>query len=384
MTSRSKLRFGFIINPFAGIGGKVGLKGSDGEAIRTEAFARGAVQQAENRSRITLEALEVYRKQVEWFTASGAMGANLLSDLGFNHQVVYQANEPSITEDTIAAATAILGKDVDLLIFAGGDGTARNVCQVIGLEVPVLGIPAGVKIHSGVYAVTPLAAAKVLESLIKNELVSVFEASVMDIDEEAFRQGNVRAKKYGEMLIPAEHQYIQSTKVSSAGVNREDERLAQQDIAEYMIEEMDDKFHYLIGSGSSCAAIMEALDLPDTLLGIDWVHQEKLMGTDLTESDILKILEQNPNQVKLIITVIGGQGHIIGRGNQQISSKVLSKLGKENLLVIATKTKLNQLASRPLIVDSDDSEINQLFQGVISIITAYDDRVLYQVGFNLD
>ncbi len=378
--AKATLKIGLIINPFAGIGGKVGLKGSDGQEIRQEAFARGAIQQSENRAKLALEAINS-SSLVQWVTASGAMGAALLAELGFKHQVIYQSNEPSQSTDTLSVANLMLEHDIDLLVFAGGDGTARNICQVIQDKIPVIGIPAGVKIHSGVYAITPQAAGELLNSLINNELVSLIEASVMDIDEDEFREGRVKAKKYGEMLIPAEHQYMQSTKVSSSQLNREQESVVLQDITEFIIDNMDDDTHYLIGSGTSCAALMDELQLDNTLLGVDWVYQNKLYGSDLNESDILKVIEKNPNKVQVIITVIGGQGHIFGRGNQQFSAAVLEQLSKDSITIIATKTKINQLQARPLIVDTDDPSVNQLFSGTMPILTGYDDRILYQVGF---
>lgn len=372
---------GFIINPFAGVGGKVGLKGSDGEAIRTEAFARGAKPQAVERARVALEPLLDYQQKLQVLTASGDMGENLLRDMGFNYQVVHQSREPSTFEDTIEAARSMTGLDggqhsVDVLLFAGGDGTARNIYEAVDESVPVLGIPAGVKIHSGVYAVTPHAAGLVIEKMIKQELVSLLETSVMDIDEDAFRQGVVRAKQYGEMQVPAEHRYIQATK--SGG--REVEELVLQDIADFIIDNMEDDLYYLMGSGSTCAFVMETLGVENTLLGIDCVHRGELVASDMTEADILQLINEHPGKVKVVITVIGGQGHIIGRGNQQLSSAVLSHLDKDDINIIATKTKLKELEGRPLIVDSDSPEINQRFAGVTKVITGYEDFVLYPVG----
>ena len=373
---------GFIINPFAGIGGKVGLKGSDGEAIRTEAFARGATPQAIERARIALEAIVDYKDKLNILTASGDMGENLLKDMGFSYQVVHQSQEPSVFQDTIDAAQIMAGLNdnsdhsIDVLLFAGGDGTARNIYEAVDGAVPVLGIPAGVKIHSGVYAVTPHAAGLVIEKMISQELVSLLETSVMDIDEEAFRQGIVKAKQYGEMQVPAEHRYVQATK--SGG--REVEELVLQDIADFIIDNMDEDDYYLIGSGSTCAFLMETMGLDNTLLGIDCVHQGQVIASDMTEQAILQLLEQHPQKVKLVITVIGGQGHIIGRGNQQLSSSVLSQLDKDDIFIIATKTKLKELEGRPLIVDSDDPQLNQEFAGVIKVITGYEDFILYPVG----
>ena len=372
---------GFIINPFAGIGGKVGLKGSDGEAIRTEAFARGAKPQAVERAKIALEALMPYKEQLHILTASGDMGENLLKEMGFQFKVVHQAHEPSTHEDTITAAKVMAGlseesHNIDVLLFAGGDGTARNVYEAVDGAVPVLGIPAGVKIHSGVYAVTPHAAGLVIEKMINKELVSLLETSVMDIDEDAFRKGVVRAKQYGEMQVPAEHRYVQATK--SGG--RELEELVLQDIADFITDNIDEDDYYLIGSGSTCAFLMESMGLDNTLLGLDCVHDGKVIASDMTEADILELMSQPQGKVRLVITVIGGQGHIIGRGNQQLSAKVLSQLDKDDIYIIATKTKLKELEGKPLIVDSDDPELNQRLSGVMRVITGYEDFILYPVG----
>lgn len=372
---------GFIINPFAGIGGKVGLKGSDGKAIRTEAFARGAKPQAVERAKAALEPLIEYKDELIILTASGDMGEQLLKELGFDYRVVHQAADPSTHQDTIQSARQMLadenGRPVDVLLFAGGDGTARNIYEAVDDAVPVLGIPAGVKIHSGVYAVTPRAAGLVIEMMIRKELVSLLETSVMDIDEDAFRKGVVRAKQYGEMQVPAEHRYVQATK--SGG--HEVEELVLQDIADYITDNMEDDVYYLMGSGSTCAFVMESLGLKGTLLGIDCVHRGQLIASDMTEKDILELQTQYPKKVKLIITVIGGQGHIIGRGNQQISAAVLSQLDKDDIFIIATKTKLKGLDGRPLLVDSDNHELNQSFSGVMRVITGYEDFILYPIGF---
>lgn len=366
---------GLIINPVAGIGGKVGLKGSDGEQIKREAFARGAIPQSLSRTEAALNVLLPYKDKIQFYTVSGDMGQTLLDNMGFHYQVVHSYTGQSTEQDTIAAAQSMLKSRVDVILFAGGDGTARNIYQAVSDNITVLGIPAGVKIHSGVYAITPKAAGLVIEKMITNELVSLLESSVMDIDEEAFRQGKVRAKQYGEMQVPAEHRYVQSTK--SGG--KESQELVLQDIAEYIIEQMEDEFFYLIGSGTTCAAVMDLLDLPNSLLGIDLVHQQQLLQSDVHEKHILELLTNHPNKVKAIITIIGGQGHLIGRGNQQLSSKVLKLLGKDNLIVVATKTKLNQLAGKPLIIDSDEEAINQAFSGPIKVVTGYQDFIIYNI-----
>ena len=144
---------------------------------------------------------------------------------------------------------------VDLLLFAGGDGTARNICAAVGDQTTVLGIPAGVKIHSGVYAISPQAAGKLVAKLIAGELVSLSEAPVMDIDEQAFRSGVVKARRYGEMRIPAQLRYIQSVKMGG----RESEELVLADLAAYVAAQLEDDVRYVMGSGSTVAAVMAEL-----------------------------------------------------------------------------------------------------------------------------
>ncbi|MFB0998958.1 MAG: NAD(+)/NADH kinase, partial [Colwellia sp.] len=272
----------------------------------------------------------------------------------------------------------LLAAQVDLILFAGGDGTARNVCKMVGDKFPVLGIPAGCKIHSGVYAVTPKAAGRVVEMMITNQLVTLTEADVMDIDESLFRDGIVKAKRYGEMQIPAELRYVQAVK--SGG--KELDELVLQDIAAHVINEMDEEL-FVIGSGSTTAFLMEELALDNTLLGVDLVQEQSLLANDVTEPQLWQAIElakKDKKLVKLVITLIGGQGHIFGRGNQQLSPRVIRAIGKENLFIIATKAKLTALSSRPLITDTGDSELDLELSGYLPVITGYNDQVLYPVA----
>ncbi|MGM0524840.1 MAG: ATP-NAD kinase family protein [Pseudomonadota bacterium] len=374
--SSSRLVVGLIINPFAGIGGAVALKGSDGEETRTKALAMGAEPKAQLRAGQTLEVLKPYRDKLEFVTCDGAMGAEQLEQHGFSYRSVYSPSaKQSSGQDTQQAVRNIQHQSVDIIVFAGGDGTARDVYQAIDDQQLVLGIPAGVKIHSGVYAVSPKAAGRVLENIITGKLSSVRAADVMDIDEALFRQGTVKARRYGEMLIPAELQYVQAVKMGG----KESDELVLADIAAEIIERVDDE-HLIMGSGSTVAAIMEDMQLDNTLLGVDWVHQQQLLGSDLTEQQLYdRLCQLEAGQVKLVITVIGGQGHIIGRGNQQLSPRVLTKIGRENLWVVATKNKLEALQGRPLLIDSGDDNLDQQWSGLLSVITGYHDEVLVRL-----
>lgn len=379
--SQAKFKLGFIINPIAGIGGSVALKGSDGEGVAKRAIALGAEAKANERARVALEILLPYQKDITVMTINGDMGQNCADSLGFDYQIVYQtANDETTAQDTENAVDALVKCGVDIILFAGGDGTARNISHQVMDRCPVLGIPAGCKIHSGVYAVTPKAAGRVIELMVTNQLVTLTEADVMDIDENLFRDGIVKAKRYGEMKIPSELRYVQAVK--SGG--KESDELVLQDIAAQVINEIEDSL-CIIGSGSTTAFLMDELGLDNTLLGVDLIEQQSLMANDLTEPELWQYiqryqLEQNPAPIKLVITLIGGQGHIFGRGNQQLSPRVIKAIGRENIIIIATKTKLSELASRPLIADTSDPELDQVLSGYMPIITGYNDHVLYPVA----
>ncbi|MEW6989545.1 ATP-NAD kinase family protein [Colwelliaceae bacterium 6441] len=369
-------KLGFIINPIAGVGGSVALKGSDGEGVAEQALLLGAQAKANERAKLALEILLPYKEQIEIYTADKLMGADIAQALGFQVTVIYQSPHKETTaSDTENTVSALLAKDIDLLLFAGGDGTARNVCHRVGDRFPVLGIPAGCKIHSGVYAVTPKAAGRVVELMVTHQLVTLTDADVMDIDESLFRQGIVKAKRFGEMKVPCELRYIQAVK--SGG--KESDELVLQDIAADVINQMDDEL-FVIGSGSTTAFLMEELSLENTLLGVDLIQEQSLIANDVTEPKLWQILQENTQPVKLVITLIGGQGHIFGRGNQQLSPRVIKHIGKENIIIIATKTKLSALNSRPLIADTGDSLLDQSLSGFMTVTTGYNDHVLYPVA----
>ena len=375
--SNKPFKLGLIINPFAGIGGALALKGSDGAEIRTKALALGAQKKSADRTRLALAEISELKAKVHIYTAAGEMGEDLVKSMGFAYSVIYHAGEEQ-TEgwDTENAASALLAQQVDLLLFAGGDGTARNVCQVITHQLPVLGVPAGCKIHSGVYAITPQAAGRVLAQVIQGKIVSLHQAEVMDIDEDLFRQGRVNARQFGEMQVPVELRYIQAVKMGG----KESDELVLSDIAAQVIDIMATypDHYFVMGSGSTVDFVMQELGLANTLLGVDLVQNQQLVASDLTAAELLDYIKTKPT--KLVITLIGGQGHIFGRGNQQLSPAAIRHVGKENILLIATKTKLTRLAGKPLISDSGDMDLDSELAGLIPVITGYRDQVLYPLA----
>lgn len=369
-----QFKLGLIVNPVAGLGGSVALKGSDGVDTAAKAIELGAQPKANLRTKAALEVLLPYKEQLTIYTVNDAMGENTAKAMGFATQVIYRSERSTTSDDTELAAKAMQQLGVDLILFAGGDGTARNICYAVDDSVPVLGIPAGCKIHSGVYAITPKAAGRVVEMLVKGELVTLADADVMDIDEDAFRQGTVKAKRYGEMQVPSEVRYVQAVKNGG----KETDELVLADIAAYVVSEMEEDTQYIMGSGSTVEAIMEEMGLSNTLLGVDLVQDQSLVQQDLTAQQLIDLTKGVPT--KLVITLIGGQGHIFGRGNQQLSPSLIRTIGKDNIIVVATKTKLQALNGRPLIADTGDSELDDELSGYMRVTTGFNDHVMYAVG----
>lgn len=364
-------RLGLIINPIAGMGGAVALKGTDAMAERARQL--GAVPLAGERARAALG--ELVGLPLQLVTVAGEMGEHLARELGFACEVLWRpASAETSAEDTRAAAQAMCAAGVDLLLFAGGDGTARDLCAAVGAGVHVLGIPAGCKIHSGVYAVTPQAAGRLVARMVRGELLSLCEGEVMDIDEVAFRAGRVRTRHYGELLVPQDLRFVQAVKLAG----REHASLVLPDIAAEVVSRMEPDTLYLMGSGSTVAACMDELGLENTLLGVDLVENGRLIGQDLRADEILERIAGRP--CRLVITPIGGQGHLFGRGNQQLSPAVIRHIGPEQIMVVATKAKLAALAGRALLVDTGDEALDLALEGYRRIITGWRDQVIYPVA----
>ncbi len=373
------LHIGLIVNPLAGLGGSLGLKGSDGDALRERLGELSAEQSHRARDRVlrALGPLVPLAHQLEFSTWAGDMGAAALEQLELRHHTLGEPGAAvTSAEDTRAAALALRDAGVDIIVFAGGDGTARDLYDVLGEHFPVLGIPAGVKMHSGVFAVSPEAAGELLCQLASGGLVGLRACEVRDIDEEAFRHDVVKSRFYGEMQVPGEGRFLQHTKVGG----RESQELVAAEIAAWLVEHMDPDRTYLLGPGSTTAAIAEELGVPNTLLGVDVVRNGELLASDADESTLLDVLCECHSGATIVVTVIGGQGHIFGRGNQQFSPAVIRAVGKDNLQVVAAKSKITELEGRPLLVDTNDPVLDRELSGYYAILTGYDDHILYRVS----
>ena len=371
-------RLGLIVNPIAGMGGRVGLKGTDGAEILARAQALGAVPEAPNRASVALRQLLGLPGGLDLLAFGGDMGEDVARSAGFQPVVIGRAESaPSTGEDTRRAALAMADARVDLLLFAGGDGTARDIHQAVDRRVTVLGIPAGVKIHSAVYAVTPRAAGQLAAMFLDGRVAHLRDAEVMDIDEQEFRANRLSAALHGFLRIPFDEGRVQSMKAGRV----QPEESALEQIAYRLVDEMLPGGIYIIGPGTSTRVLKQQLGIDGSLLGVDVVRDRRLIARDAGEHELLEILADDPAATTwIIVTIIGGQGYIFGRGNQQISPRVLNRVGRDHIRVIATRQKVAALGGRPLLVDTGDPAADALLSGYIRVVVGYNDELVMRVA----
>jgi len=352
-------KIGFLVNPIAGMGGRVGLKGTDG--VVEKAKELGAKPIAPKKAVETINEFITNFKEkdkIKWYTCANEMGATELKKAGISSfEIVYESKKyATSSKDTINACKKFLEKKVDLIFFCGGDGTARDVFAAVGNKIPILGIPSGVKMHSAVFGINTDASAKMLLEFIKKSL-TIGDAEIMDLDEERYRKGEWNIKLFGIAKGIVEPTYVQVGKSLFESISDND---VKEELAEHIIDEVKENpdVLYFFGSGGTIDFIAEKMNIKNTLLGIDAVYSSKLVGSDLNEEKILKLLDKY-SKSKLILSPIGAQGFILGRGNLQLSPKVIRKIGIDNIIVVSTPSKL---AATPVIrVDTGDKKLDEEF-----------------------
>lgn len=367
-------KLGVIVNPVAGMGGRVGLKGSDGADVQRRARELGAVAESPSRAVEALQSLAEIKDRIEVVTYPAEMGEDEARECGFEPTVIGSITSGETTSaDTQQAAREMEGMGVDLLLFAGGDGTARDIHSAVDQRVTALGIPAGVKVHSAVFAVTPRNAGAVARMFLEERLASVRDGEVMDIDEDAFRDGVVAARLHGYLKVPEDRRNVQ--RVKSGGEQVEED---VQGIAAEVADSMENGRLYVMGPGTTIGAIMEHLGLQNTLLGVDVVRDRALVAGDVSEGELLELI--GDGGATIVVAVIGGQGYILGRGNQQLSPAVVRRVGKDNITVVATREKLTSLGGSPLLVDTGDRALDESLSGYWRVVTGYREFAMYRAG----
>lgn len=369
-----KKKLGLIVNPIAGMGGKVGLKGTDGSEVLSRAISLGAKPESPKRSIEALQIISSLKDNIEILTGPGDMGENQAKACGFNPVTIGTINSGNTSaSDTERIAEKMCEIGVDILLFAGGDGTARNIYNIVGNRLVVLGIPTGVKIHSAVFATNPRTAGELAMLYINGDRIAIRDAEVMDINEDAYRAQRVVASLYGYLRVPYKKRMVQNVKAGRPKT----EEAELKSIAEGMVRTMEKDCVYIMGPGTTTRTVMQCLGLKNTLIGVDVVKNKVLIGSDVNERQLLGIIRDN--RFKIVVTVIGGQGYLFGRGNQQISHQIIEKAGKENIIVIADVSKLLALEDRTLLVDTGDVATNQMMNGYIKVTTGFKEKTICRV-----
>lgn len=365
-------RVGFVVNPVAGMGGAVGLKGTDGKAY-LEALELGAKLVTPGRAQQFLSNIKC-KHDLFVFTAPSVMGENMISIFDIDYSVVGSIDKDRTSaEDTKRIVGEIVKKDVDLVVFVGGDGTSRDICDVVSLKKSVLGVPSGVKMFGSVFAVSAEAAARVVDAFVEGD-VEIVEKEVLDIDEEAFRKSELDVKLYGYLKVPTVKDLVQLGKQPSR--REESQKENKKAIAKYIVENMGENVLLLLGPGTTTRTIAEELRVKKTLLGVDAVYNGELVGIDLNERGIMSLLEKF-DRGRIVVSPIGGQGFVFGRGNQEFSPEVIRSVGKENVVIVATRDKIDNLHC--LRVDTGSHELDEKLQGYTKVVTNYNEEVMMRV-----
>jgi predicted polyphosphate/ATP-dependent NAD kinase len=356
-SSTPRQRLGLLVNPVAGLGGRVGLKGTDGADVQRRALELGATAGSPSRADRALARLAPRRSALHVVAAAGSMGAELAAARGFAPERVGEARTTTTARDTRRAARAMERAGVDLLLFAGGDGTARDILEAVADRVPVLGIPSGVKMRSGVFAASPEAAADAALHFLEGAAPGVLrDGEVADLDDDT-EDGHVAGTLYGTLRVPAASGRVLPTKSASAGRSP----AALDAVCSELADELRRGGLYILGPGTTTRRILDLLGLEGSLLGVDVVSDGELLVSDASEDDLLDVTRDRP--ATIVVGIVGGQGSLFGRGNQQISAEIIRHAGPESIVIVAGLDKLQALAPSCLYVDTGDPDVDRMLEG---------------------
>lgn len=350
-------RIGLIINPIAGIGGRLAAHGSDRFAGSDDARMRAGQPVSRQRAERALVRLRQAAGDVAVLTASGAMGGDAALQSGFQPLVIAETGERTTAEDTARALRLMIGHGIDVLLFAGGDGTARDIFAVAGDRLPIIGIPTGVKMHSAVFALSPEAAGETAAIAI-GRACGVRRAEVMDADEAELAAGRPSARLFGYAQTPAVPRLLQPAKASRPDGGE----AAIAALGRLLAREMPTDRLVIFGPGTTMQAVKLAFGFEGTLLGVDAFADGKVVALD-ADAGRLEALCESRAHASILVGVIGNQGFVFGRGNQQISPAVIRAARRGNIHIIATREKLTALPSPELRLDTGDEALDGLLTG---------------------
>ena len=368
-------RLGLIVNPVAGMGGRVGLKGTDG--LSDAARQLGAEPVSEARTLRSLRRLGAARGGIAVLAAGGAMGAAVAAEAGLLCEIVAQPTDATTTAaDTANAARAMVRAGVDLILFAGGDGTARDIHAIAGERVPMLGVPTGVKMQSAIFATSPEAAGDLVSAIVgmpDRGKLQYRSSEVMDIDEETLRRGAISPRLFGYATVPYIPLLLQNAKIRNHGLDE----AALEAAARHLTAGMDMETLYAIGPGRSTKRILAVLNLTGAVLGTDLVLGGQLIARDANERTILDLA--GDRRLKIIVGVIGGQGYVFGRGNQELSPAVIRRAGRDGITILASEQKLLALEDKRLLVDTGDLALDRDLAGYWRVVVGPQEDMVMKV-----
>ena len=375
--AKRSLKLGFLVNPIAGMGGKVGLTGTDD--VHEKAITLGAEPVAPGRGIAFLTKLKQLRptRNIQLLTCPDPMGAKEAQCVGVRAEVLpMDPVAKTSAKDTKRAVRLMTERNVALILFVGGDGTARDILDALSGSdrPPVLGIPAGVKMYSGIFAVSPSDAAYIAEAFLKGE-TELTEFEVMDADETAIRADRFNIQLHGYLTGPLLPRRIQGCKqVSPETVDEHENQMA---VARFLVEELPPEATLILGPGSTVKCVADLLEIDKTLLGVD-IYRGGQLIKDVNEAETLKAID-NWDNVWVVVSPIGRQGILFGRGNQQISPKIIRLVSKERIAVLATQTKVQSIDGGILRVDTGNAAVDAMLKGYIRVMTDYRQWRLLQV-----
>jgi predicted polyphosphate/ATP-dependent NAD kinase len=373
MQKQEKLKIGLLVNPIAGMGGKVGLHGTD-DLLLQRAKDLGAKGVSTQRTKRAIKSLLPQASKLSFYTPAGSMGADVLDSFNLTHELIHQSSDSQTTAiDTHAAALAFMSEGVDVILFAGGDGTARDIFSKVGATIPLLGIPSGVKMRSGVFANYPEEAAEIIIDVIatleKGKSIAFRDTEILDLIDVS--RDYSESHFFGSAKTFSAPNRISSPKVSSNASND----VALQELAKYQASNLSEDRLYLFGPGRSAKLVLTeigAIDSNHSLAGVDALYNGTLIGKDLDEKSILKLIEtySAKSDPFIFLGVVGGQGFLLGRGNQQLSLEVMSRIGAMNTFVMASASKMNGTVPTRLYVDFDEGPTAKVFADYVQVHVA--------------